>query len=53
MNKYKKALDEHVIFNGYDYLTPEEIKELRADVKTRDGVLAARRSAKTKTAILF
>ena len=39
MNKYKKALDEHVIFNGYDYLTPEEIKELRADVKTRDGVL--------------
>ena len=39
MNTYKKALDEHVVFNGYDYLTPEDIKELRRDVKQRDGVM--------------
>ena len=39
MNNYKKALDEHVVFNGYDYLTSEAVKELRRDVKQRAGVM--------------
>ncbi len=39
MNTYKKALDEHVVFNGYDYLTADDVKMLRRDVKQRDGVM--------------
>ena len=39
MTTYKKKLNQHVIYNGYDYLTSDEKKALRADVKTRDGVL--------------
>lgn len=39
MNKYKMELEKHITYDGMDYLTPYELRELRADVKTRDGVL--------------
>ena len=37
--EYQNKLSEHVIFNGYDYLTGPERVQLSHDVKKRDGVL--------------
>jgi len=33
--EYKTRLADHVIYNGYDYLQPEEVKELATDIRER------------------
>lgn len=34
--EYKNRLTEHEIFNGLDYLQPDEVKELRSEIKERE-----------------
>ncbi len=40
-NNYKQLLNEHEIFNGFDYLSSQQAAELRRDLKNAGGVTLA------------